>query len=105
MGTVQAIVGSSSLALLLLIAVLALFLLVRPNYVIPVVLAWASGGIYAELLNPKDDITDTFNQTTIDGIKYAAICICAVILFLTAIKFIMVMRKKKQSELERNLIE
>lgn len=46
-----------------------------PEYVIPLVLAWAGVGIYFELADPVDAIADNFEDTAIRNVKNGAILV------------------------------
>lgn len=76
----QLAVSILSLAVLHAISVWHLFGYKRPNYTIPCVLVWANGWIYAELQNPKELIVNTFDQSIIDAVAYAAFSVAMVIL-------------------------
>lgn len=45
----------------------------RKNYTIPLVLSWASLGVYVELLQPQDSISNTFDERLILYFQYAAL--------------------------------
>mmetsp|Transcript_104317 Transcript_104317/g.145376 ORF Transcript_104317/g.145376 Transcript_104317/m.145376 type:complete len:250 (+) Transcript_104317:530-1279(+) len=78
--SIQLGVGIVSLAVLHAISVWVLFAISKPNYTIAAVLCWANGWIYSELQTPKTKITDTFEQTIITGVSYAAIAVSFIIL-------------------------
>eukprot|EP00581_Thalassiosira_minuscula_P019015 CAMPEP_0183726066 /NCGR_PEP_ID=MMETSP0737-20130205/22249_1 /TAXON_ID=385413 /ORGANISM="Thalassiosira miniscula, Strain CCMP1093" /LENGTH=310 /DNA_ID=CAMNT_0025957279 /DNA_START=239 /DNA_END=1171 /DNA_ORIENTATION=- len=77
---VQLAVAIVALAVLHAISVWVLFYIERPNWTIACVLSWAFGFIYQELGNPNELITSTFETSTINGVKYAAIAVCVIIL-------------------------
>jgi len=77
---IQLATGILCLAVLHALSVWHLFGYKRPNYVIPCVLVWANGWIYAELQDPKQLVLDTFDQSIIDGVAYAALAVAMVIL-------------------------
>jgi len=52
---------------------LAVVLLTKKEFVIPLVLAWAMFGIFMELQNPKDSITERFIEKMIQGAKDRAL--------------------------------
>eukprot|EP00567_Pseudictyota_dubia_P012767 CAMPEP_0197456720 /NCGR_PEP_ID=MMETSP1175-20131217/44081_1 /TAXON_ID=1003142 /ORGANISM="Triceratium dubium, Strain CCMP147" /LENGTH=304 /DNA_ID=CAMNT_0042990861 /DNA_START=252 /DNA_END=1166 /DNA_ORIENTATION=+ len=56
------------------------------NVVIPLVLSWAFGGIWAELTNPKQSIQDKFDISTINGLKVSAAIACIVVFVVACIK-------------------
>lgn len=68
------------LAVLHAISVWVLFYPQRPNWTIACVLAWAFGYIYVELASPNDLIVETFTQQTINGVRYAAFAVGAIII-------------------------
>ena len=72
--------GIICLAVLHALSVWHLFGFKRPNYTIPCVLIWANGWIYAELQKPKQLVLDTFDQSIIDGVAYAAFSVSMVII-------------------------
>lgn len=74
------------LAVLHALSVWYLFGFKRPNYTIPCVLVWANGWIYAELQDPKQLILDTFDQSIIDGVAYAAFSVSMVILIQLVVR-------------------
>jgi len=75
----QLAVGIVSLAVLHAISVWHLFGYKRPNYTIPIVLIWANGWIYGELQEPQELILQTFDQSVISGVAYAAFSVSMVI--------------------------
>lgn len=82
--------GIVSLAVLHAIALSATFYdRDSPNYVIPSVLAWATGAVAAELNSPITLITDTFSTDTIGGVRYASLSVCVIILVQMAIRLVM----------------
>jgi len=80
----QLCVGIICLAVLHALSVWHLFGYAKPNYTIPAVLIWANGWIYAELQEPKQLILDTFDQSIIDGVAYAAFSVSMIILIQLA---------------------
>mmetsp|Transcript_10416 Transcript_10416/g.13266 ORF Transcript_10416/g.13266 Transcript_10416/m.13266 type:complete len:334 (-) Transcript_10416:120-1121(-) len=68
------------LAVLHAISVWVLFYLQRPNWTIACVLAWAFGYIYQELASPNNLIIETFTLQTINGVRYAAFAVGAIII-------------------------
>jgi hypothetical protein len=50
------------------------------------VLSWAFGWIYSELGNPNVEITDTFSQATIDGVRYAAFAVSMIIVIQVVVR-------------------
>mmetsp|Transcript_13740 Transcript_13740/g.40197 ORF Transcript_13740/g.40197 Transcript_13740/m.40197 type:complete len:190 (+) Transcript_13740:756-1325(+) len=85
---------------LLLLFGTALFLLCRKskngelNIVLPLVLAWAFGGVWAELENPKQLIQDNFNSQTIDSLKVCAAIACIVVLLAIGVRTILLCVRK-----------
>lgn len=77
--TIQLAVAIVSLAVLHAVSVWVLFNIPRPNWTMAGVLSWAFGWIYAELSDPIEKITTTFDQNTIAGVKYAAIAVSFII--------------------------
>ena len=85
---VELAVGIISLAYLHAVSVWVLFVIKRnPNYTIAGVLAWAIGYIYAELQTPTDSIQARFDETTINGVAYAAIAVSIVITGQIVVRF------------------
>mmetsp|Transcript_223 Transcript_223/g.260 ORF Transcript_223/g.260 Transcript_223/m.260 type:complete len:295 (-) Transcript_223:203-1087(-) len=82
---VQFYIALASLVFIIGVSLLNIFL-PRSQYVIPVVLAWASFGIYSELQNPNELIIKTFSESTISTIQYGAISISVSILLVAAIR-------------------
>lgn len=76
----QLAVGIVSLAVLHAISVWHLFGYKRPNYTIPIVLMWANGWIYGELQEPQQLVLETFDQSVISGVAYAAFSVSMVIM-------------------------
>ena len=68
------------LAVLHAISVWVLFYPERPNWTIACVLAWAFGYIYQELASSNNLIIATFTQETINGVRYAAFAVGAIII-------------------------
>lgn len=83
---VQLAVAIVALAVLHAISVWVTFSIRRPNWTISCVLSWAFGWIYNELNNTPDSITERFSQDTIEGVKYAAISVCFIILIQLAFR-------------------
>ena len=75
----QLAMGIICLAVLHALSVWHLFGYKRPNYTIPCVLIWANGWIYGELQEPKQLIIDTFDQSVINGVAYAAFSVAMII--------------------------
>ena len=82
---IQLAVSIVSLAVLHAISVWVLFHVQRPNWTIACVLAWAFGYIYHELASPNTLILETFGQETINGVRYAAFAVGAIIIPLQII--------------------
>lgn len=81
------------LAVLHAISVWVLFFPERPNWTIACVLGWAFGYIYHELANPLNLIIATFSQETINGVRYAAFAVGAIIIpTQIAIRLVMLAR-------------
>ncbi|KAL7535377.1 hypothetical protein ACHAXR_006457 [Thalassiosira sp. AJA248-18] len=89
---IQLAVGIISLAVLHAISVWASFNIPRPQWTLSCVLAWAFGWIYEELGNPNELIKDTFAVDTINGVRYAAIAVCFIILFQLVIRLGLLLR-------------
>jgi hypothetical protein len=88
-------VALASLLVILGIALFALFYPARKDLTIPLVLSWATAGIYVELENPKQVIVNTFQSPfTFSIVKYGAIVVCGVILFLSLFVAILNCRNK-----------
>lgn len=85
---VQFYIAVGTLAFLVVASLFSLGFPTRPEYVIPVVLAWASFGIYRELGAPKDLIVATFNETNISSIKTGALMSMIVILSAVVLRVI-----------------
>jgi len=75
--------GIVSLGLLAAISTFVLFFPTQPNFIIPLVAAWALGWIAVELNNPKSSITDTFDEITIQGMETASAVLCTIVLIMT----------------------
>lgn len=82
----QLAVAIICLAVLHAISVWHLFGYKRPNYTIPGVLIWANGWIYGELQQPKQLIVDTFDQSIIDAVAYAAFSVAMIITIQVVIR-------------------
>jgi len=78
-----------SLGVILSVATFVLFVPVRPNYVIALVLSWASGGIAQELRNPSSAITNFFNDDIITAMKNAAASFSVIILIMVGVRLIL----------------
>merc|ERR1712224_99712 len=85
--TVQFYTALASLTFILGVSLLNI-LLPSPQYVIPLVSAWASFGIYSELQNPFDLITKTFPESTITAVQYSALGVAILILLAVLIRSI-----------------
>jgi len=82
----QLAAGIVSLGLLLMITTFVLFFPTTPNFIIPLVAAWASGWISVELKNPKSSITDEFDTVIIEAMQTTSVVIWAIILIVTVIR-------------------
>merc|ERR1712232_320479 len=85
---VQYYVALASLASVFGIAMFNLYLLSRPQYVIPAVLTWASFGIYQELKDPNELIKSTFSNTMVSSVQDGAFYAMILILVGIAIRFL-----------------
>lgn len=90
---------------LLLVVGTALTLLFRAskeeelNIVIPLVLAWAIGGIWAELKDPKQSIQDNFERATVNGLTISAGVACIIVVVAACIRTIIyAMRRGERGE-------
>lgn len=97
---VQLAVGIISLAVLHAISVWVLFGIRNPNYTISCVLAWANGWIYAELQQPKDQIVNRFTPDIINGVSYAALAVCIIVLTQVVVRVVYDLVKGRQGELD-----
>lgn len=66
----QVIAAWVSLAFL---AVMSAYYLLKGVYVVPLVLAWASTGVYVELQTPQDSIANAFDEQTIQLVSQVAL--------------------------------
>jgi hypothetical protein len=82
---VQTIVGWTSLAVVILVG---LYYTMKRTWVVPSVLAWATIAIAHQLANPKDLITTTFTELTIQQTKVASACVAALLLAAVLIKVV-----------------
>lgn len=71
---------ASLIGVVLIAAALAVGYASRTNFTIPLVLAWATFGIYFELKNPKELIVATFEDTQIQTVQVGAMIACGIIL-------------------------
>ena len=55
------------------LGMVALFYTWRQSFIVPLVLAWASTGIYVELMQPQESILLAFDQGVLEYLKYAAL--------------------------------
>lgn len=91
---VQLTFGICSLAVLVAVAVVALFVPDRPNYTVAGVISWAAFGIYSALKNPLELITETFDATSITSIQYSALVVCIMVVFFIAIRLLVALYRK-----------
>jgi benzodiazapine receptor len=82
----QLTVGILSLAVLHAVALFVLYVPNKPNYTIPLVLAWANGAIASELSTPEDSISNRFSEDIILGVKNAAASVSVIILTLVFVR-------------------
>jgi len=92
--TIQYYFAFATIVMLLLITAVALGYHDRPEYVVPLVLSWASLGIYFELSNPKDSIVATFGANKVNDVKYGAIIASVTIFVAVLVRALMNYRKK-----------
>ena len=71
-----------SLAFLTLVS---LFYLFRNNYVVPLVVAWASYAINVELKEPRESITTTFDANTITMVQQTSFGLAIAVAVLTVL--------------------
>lgn len=83
--TIQVFAAIGSLVGVLIAAGIALKVPNRPEYVIPLVLVWATAGIAVELGNPKELIVETFQEDTISSIRYGAAFVSAAVGIFVAV--------------------
>jgi len=76
----QLAMGIITLAILHAVSVYTLFGINKPEFVFSLVFVWATGAIASELSNPDQSIVFRFDDNTIQGIEYAAIAVCAIIM-------------------------
>jgi len=86
---VQLASGIVSLGILIIISTLVLFFPTKPNYIIPLVAAWASGFIAVELSNPKSSIIETFSTEIIESMQLSSTVISIIIILMTAVRGIL----------------
>jgi hypothetical protein len=67
------------------LTVIALFYLLRNNYVVPLVVAWASYAIRVELNAPTDSITTNFDANTIKMVQQTAFGLSIAVAVLTVV--------------------
>lgn len=77
--SVQLAMGIVSLAYLHAVSVWVLYGFSPPNYTIAGVLAWATGWIYAELLEPREAIETLFGTTIVTAVSFASLAVCCII--------------------------
>lgn len=82
----QLTVGIICLAVLHALSVWHLFGYKRPNYTIPAVLVWANGFIYDELQSPNQLIVETFDQSIISAVAYAALSVAVIIIIQLVVR-------------------
>jgi hypothetical protein len=70
--------------------------------VIPTVVAWALYGIYSELGNPKESITETFTEEQIHFIRVNVVVAIVLILTLVAAKWISSSQQQQQQQQRRD---
>ena len=87
----------SALASLGAVAMVALFYTWRQTYVIPLVLAWASTGIYVELMQPQESITTAFDETILQYFQYAALGLAIAIVVAQVMAALMQWRSDRSS--------
>lgn len=87
--SIQLTAGIVSLAILHAVA-LSFTFYVRdsPNFVIPAVLSWATGAIASELSDPQS-LAAEFSTDITDGVRYASLAVCFIILAQIGIRLIM----------------
>lgn len=91
-------VALASLVIILGIALFALFYPARKDLTIPLVLVWATAGIYVELENPKEVIVQTFESPFYYvAVQYGAIAVSGAILFLSLVVAVCICRKMRAS--------
>lgn len=93
-------VGAAILSLLTLLGVALYILFSQPKLklVVPLVLAWAVGGIWVELNNPSPSVVDRFHDKTIHGLKVGACCTCVIIVVSSLIKLLLYLKKRAHGD-------
>lgn len=81
--------GVISLGILLAVGTFVLFAPNRPNYVIPLVLSWASGGVASELKNPEISIKKLFSVDIIEAMKNASASISVLVLIMIGLRLLL----------------
>uniref|UniRef100_A0A7S1V5D9 Uncharacterized protein n=1 Tax=Grammatophora oceanica TaxID=210454 RepID=A0A7S1V5D9_9STRA len=94
----QFYVALASLLGALVIANLLLTCLSRPIFVIPMVVAWASVGIFVELLEPLDLLAAWFGDEAIVTIQYLALIVAIIIVLAVLLKAYLQLRNRTENE-------
>mmetsp|Transcript_32448 Transcript_32448/g.71240 ORF Transcript_32448/g.71240 Transcript_32448/m.71240 type:complete len:329 (-) Transcript_32448:182-1168(-) len=87
---VQLICGGISLAILIIVSVMELFKHKTPLFIIPITFCYAVGGAVYELFLPSTKhVTGTFKHSTLIYVKIASAAVCALLLILILLRWIM----------------
>mmetsp|Transcript_12438 Transcript_12438/g.35604 ORF Transcript_12438/g.35604 Transcript_12438/m.35604 type:complete len:300 (+) Transcript_12438:67-966(+) len=75
----------ASIVYIIICAAFCLFLK-KPNYAVPLTLAWATFGIAEELRSPMDSISRNFSEGQIASIRTTSAVVCALLITCTAFR-------------------
>jgi benzodiazapine receptor len=88
----------SAWASLGLLALVSMYYLCKQNYVVPLVLAWASYAVRVELTQPQDSISTTFDAETVEMLQQTAFGLAIAVLATTLIAGLWQFRKQRQQQ-------
>lgn len=76
----------ASIFYIIICAAISLFVLKKPNYVVPLTLSWATFGIAEELRSPMDSISRNFSESQIATIRNTSAVVCALLISCSAFR-------------------
>mmetsp|Transcript_14054 Transcript_14054/g.30524 ORF Transcript_14054/g.30524 Transcript_14054/m.30524 type:complete len:386 (+) Transcript_14054:379-1536(+) len=103
--SLQVFVAVASLVILVGVSIFVLFVPKKPKFVVPIVLAWATAGMWEELSDPTSYMKAHFWGRTLERLQIGVAATCLVIIAATVIRAGLYFYRKEGREASIDLIE